>query len=297
MKAYKKSLKPELISKLNELYRIKGSWWQTIVDDDQVFILVRDNHLRVQVHGGLLLMITIDSRGRLICKTHEEYLSLRSGSDPYVTISESHTSPPKRVEGLTEFITHYSKIKRRIKQFVGNERQYCHSISLNITETVDKEVGLVLTKDEDGDRKKAQFVDLQAISNDGTLVFVEAKLMGNQEIRSSKVPPVVKQLQKYQTIIKSHKRKIINAYTEQFETYSCLSGKFFQKKLPNPSKVTIYPNVRLLITDFDSAQLKFLMPKIRETIEKGMDWEPNTNDIITIGKPNSINATHIFKGI
>jgi len=128
MKAYKKKLKPELISKLNELYGQKGSWWQTIVDDDQVFILVRDNHLRVLIHGGLLLMITIDSKGKLICKTHEEYLNLRSGADPYVTISESQTSPPKRVEGLKDFAKRYNKIKRRIKNFVGDERRYCHSI-------------------------------------------------------------------------------------------------------------------------------------------------------------------------
>lgn len=147
MKAYSKKLRPELISRLNALYKETGSWWRTIVDDDQVFILTRDNHLRVLVHGGLLLLIAMDRRGKIVCKTHEEFLHLRSAQNPYVTITENNTEPSRRVEGLSDFVKHYEKIKRRIKFFVGKERQVCHAMSLNIQEVIDKEAGLVLEKD------------------------------------------------------------------------------------------------------------------------------------------------------
>lgn len=297
MKAYSKKLKPELIKGLNDLYEQKGSWWQTVVDDDQVFILVRDNQLRVLAHGGLLLMIAIDNNGSIVCKTHEEYLNLRSDADPYVAISEKSTEPPKRVEGLENFVKHYNKIKHRIKRFIGNERQYCHSMSLNIKEIIEKEVGLVLDKNVGDFRKKAQFIDLQAVSDNSKMVFVEVKLFGNQEIRSMKTPPVVKQLQKYESIIKSHNREIIKAYAEQCVTYSLLKGEFFKKKLPDPTRINIYPTVRLIITDFDRAQLKSLMPHIRKSIEKGMGWKENAPDLITVGKPNFINVGHIFKGL
>jgi hypothetical protein len=50
VKAYKKKLSPGLIENLKDLYKKKGSWWQTIVDDDEVFILVRDNHLLILVN-------------------------------------------------------------------------------------------------------------------------------------------------------------------------------------------------------------------------------------------------------
>jgi len=296
-KAYRKKLEPQLIDCLNDLYEGKGSWWQTIVDDDQVFILVRDNHLRVLVHGGLLLMITIDSTGKIVCKTHEEYLSLRSEADPYVTISESQTAPPKRIEGLADFVRHYAQIKRRIKLFSGAERQQCQTMSRNIKEIVEKEVGLVLEKSKTNNQNKAQFVDLQAVSDDGKMVFVEVKLLSNSEIRSLKTPPVVNQLKKYEDIIKSHKRRIIDAYTEQCETYSQLKGAFFKKKLPNFSNNGIFPTVRLIITDFDGVQLKYLLPQIRENIEKGMGWEQNTNNLITVGNHSNINVGHIFKGI
>lgn len=298
-KAYRKKLKPELINCLNDLYEEKGSWWQTIVDDDQVFILVRDNKLHVLVHGGLLLMITNDSNGKIVCKTHEEYLNLRSEADSYVTISENHTASPKLVEGLMGFVENYRKIKHRIKHFVGSERQYCHSMSLNIKETVDKEAGLVLENGEENIRNKAQKVDLQTVSDDGNMLFVEVKLFSNAEIRSLKTPPVVNQLLKYEKIMKSHEQRILDAYAEQCETYSQLKGAFFKKKLPDPSniRIRIHPTVRLIITDFDEAQLKCLLPGIRGSIEKGMGWGENTDNLITVGKPNNIKSRHIFKGI
>ncbi len=297
MKAYRKTLSQELIKGLNDLYEEKGSWWQTIVDDGQVFILVRENELHALVHGGLLLKITIASNGKIICKTHEEYLSLRSEADPYVTISEDRTAPPKRVEGLADFVQHYGKIKRRIKLFVGNERQYCHSMSLNIKEIVEREVGLVLEKSEAITQNKAQFADLQTVSDNGKMVFVEVKLFCNPEVRSMKTPPVVTQLRKYEGIIKSHKLEIIKAYAEQCETYSQLKGSFFKKKLPDPSHIHIHPVVRLIITDFDGGQLRYSLPQIRENIENGMGWEIHSDNLITVGRPNSINAGHIFKGI
>lgn len=297
MRAYRKKLSSELISCLNDLYKEKGSWWQTIVDDDQIFILVRQNELHVLVHGGLLLKINIDRNGKIVCKIHEEYLSLRSESNPYVTISENRTAPPKRVEGLADFVQHYSKIKQRVKNNVGKERQYCHTMSLNIKEIVDREVGLVLERSETADRNKAQFVDLQAVSDGGEMVFIEVKVLSNSAIRSLKIPAVVNQLRKYEDIIKSHKQRIIDAYTEQCEAYSQLKGAFFKKKLPHPSKLDMHPTVRLLITEFDGAQLKSFIPGIRKKIEKEMGWETDSVNLITVGNPANVNAGHIFRGL
>lgn len=129
------------------------------------------------------------------------------------------------------------------------------------------------------------------------MVFVEAKLFENKEIHSARIPPVVKQLQKYESIIKSHKQKIINAYVDQCETYSRLDGNFFIKKLPDPARIQINPTVRLIITDFNGAMLKHMMPGIRENIENGMGWKNNSDNLIAVGNPKLINAKHIFKGL
>lgn len=298
MKAYRKTLKPELINYLNDLYEGKGSWWQTIVDDNQIFILVRENELHVLVHGALLLKITIDRDGKIVCKTHEDHLYLRSETDPYVKIFENRTEPSKRVEGLVEFVQYYRQIKSRIRlvHTDDKERLRCHSMSLNIKEIVDREVGLVLEKSEATNRNKAQHIDFQAVSDDGKMVFVEVKLISNSGIYPLK-PPVVDQLRKYEGIINSHEQKIRDAYADQCETYSKLRGGFFKKRLPNPSNIHIFPTVRLIITDFEKGQFKFLLPRIRECIEKGMGWEKNSDNLITVAIHDYINAGHIFKGI
>jgi len=307
MKAYKRALKPELIKCLNDLYEKKGSWWQTIVDDDEVFILVRENHLRVLVKGVLLLIIKIDDTGKIVCKPPEEHLKLRSEADKYLTIYEDHTALSKCVEGYKEFVRHYGQIKSRINDFVDKERQHCHTMSLKIKEIVDREVGLVLEKSGTNSRHKAQHVDLQAVSDDGKMVFVEVKLLSNNEILPLNMRSVankhkkyvVTQLKKYEDIIKSHKEEIREAYAEQHKTYLALNGAFFhRKKFPNSSNIKIFPTVRLIITKFEEAPERLsLLYRIREGIEKGMEWKENTDNLIMIDNPNEIIVGDIFKGI
>lgn len=308
MKAYTKTLKEEMIRQLNNLYKEKGSWWQTIVDDKQVFILVRENELHVLVQGALLLKISMDNRNRLVCKTHEKHLSSGAGSTPYVkTSTDDKRSPYRRIEGegLTEFVNHYDKIINLMNLVHADdrERQCCHTMSMNIKEIFEREYGLVL-EEENNKRKRAQFADLQAVSNDGKMVFVEVKLLSNNEIlplnmRNKDKKYVVNQLKKYEEIIKSHKKEIRKAYAEQYETYSALNGAFFERNFPKPEKIKIYPNVRLIITKFEEAapRRKSSLSEIREGIEERMEWEKNTDNLITKDNPNEINAGDIFKGI
>ena len=52
---FKRNLKRKLIDKLNGLYEDRNSWWRKIVDDKDVFILIRNNRLHVLANGGLFL--------------------------------------------------------------------------------------------------------------------------------------------------------------------------------------------------------------------------------------------------
>ena len=158
MQAYERKLSNRLIQKLNEFYENERSWWHKIVEDRQTFILIRSNHLRVLVHGGLLLMVRMNRAGDIVCKTHEEYLSLRTEKDPYAILEEDRTQPFKTVQGLRGFEEHYSKIKRRIRRFVGNERHVCQELSLRMNRIVDKEVGLVKEAVGETTSKSAQAV-------------------------------------------------------------------------------------------------------------------------------------------
>jgi len=301
IKAYEKTIDDYMIERLNNLYKEKGSWWQTIVDEEQVFILVRKNALHVLIKGARLFKITMDKQN-LVCETNKEHWLPEHRND-----SKRTNSQYIRIEG-EELMNNYDRIIENIQNVheKDKERQCCHTISMNIKEIVEREVGLVIEKSETSSRNKPQFVDLQAVSSDSKMVFLEVKLLSNIEIIPPEMRPdgnqpkkyVVDQLEKYEDIIKSHKQKIIDAYTEQCETYSQLKGAFFKKKLPNPSNISIFPTVRLIITKYDEApRREYSLTKIRKRIETRMGWEENTNNLIMIENPNDINAEDIFKGI
>ena len=64
--AFKRVLKQNLINKLNELHDDENSWWHKMVEDDSVFILIRNNRLHVLANGGLLLQVSMDYNNKLI---------------------------------------------------------------------------------------------------------------------------------------------------------------------------------------------------------------------------------------
>ena len=145
---FKRTVNQNLLDYLNDLYENDNSWWRQIVDDDDVFILIRNNRLHVLVNGGLLLEITMDSSGKLTCRTHEEFLSLRSGGNPYTVLTDDETTTPKKVEGLKGLAKHYELVKRRIKLFTGKEKQAVQDVVLKHKQFIDVEIGL------EGDKRK-----------------------------------------------------------------------------------------------------------------------------------------------
>ena len=59
---FKRVLRNNFIDELNRLYDIKGSWWQKMADDEDAFILIRNNRVHVLINGGLLLQIRMDAK-------------------------------------------------------------------------------------------------------------------------------------------------------------------------------------------------------------------------------------------
>ena len=294
---FKRTINQNLLDYLNDLYENDNSWWRQIVDDDDVFILIRNNRLHVLVNGGLLLEITMDSSGKLTCRTHEEFLSLRSGGNPYTVLTDDETTTPKRVEGLKGLAKHYDLVKRRIKLFTGKEKQAVQDVVLKHKQFIDVEIGLEGDKKEDAHRKGAQRVDMAALLPGGMLMFFEVKLFDNSEIRAKEIPPVVGQLKKYQHLLEKYKDEILEGYNQQFQMYGKLNGKFFKNRYPGQEALKIYPDVRLFITGFDGGQKEYLLPRILKGIYAGTGWPDNTSDLIAIGNHKGVKESVLFKGI
>ena len=294
---FKRVLRNNFIDELNRLYDIKGSWWQKMVDDEDAFILIRNNRIHVLVNGGLLLQIRMNVRNKMICETHEEFLSLRSEKNPYVKLDKDLTEPIQRVQGLNGLSEHYPKVKRRIKLFTGKEKQVVQQLALKFQQIIDLEVGIEGDIKEGSSRKGAQRVDMVGISDKGTLIFFEVKLFDNSEIRSRQTPKVVGQLKKYEKLLKKYQSEILDGYEKQLKMYEKLNGRFFKSRLRRFEKLKLYPKVRLIITDFDGSQQKFLLPTIIEGILNGMDWDEKTPDLIAVGHHRNLKKGLLFKGI
>lgn len=295
---FERSLRPSFIDTLNDLYESDASWWQKIADDENNFILIRNNSLRVQANGGLLMEINQNGQSDVTCKMHEDFLSLRSERNPYVILGQNSTSPIERVEGLNGFAKNYSKIKRRISIFTGKERQAVQYLANNIRQIVDVEIGFEGDLKENAKRKSVPRIDMALINDDGTLVFYEVKLFDNGEIHSQQTPRVVDQLLKYRQLLSKYGKEIIDGYAQQLNTYKQLKGKFFENRARKIDKITLYPETRLIITGFDASQRDIMLPVVREKIEKGTGWGKGSNDLIAKGDHKSLaKSNRLFLGL
>ena len=295
---FARTLKPGFINALNELYADRNSWWRTIADDNDIFVLIRNNELRVQASGGLLIHISQDAQSNITCKMHEDFLSLRSEINPYVTLDESTTTPIKRIEGLKGLAKHYPKVKRRIAIFTGKERQAVQYLANNVKQVVDIEIGFEGELKEDARKKSVPRIDMAAITNKGTLVFFEVKLFDNSEIRSQQTPRVVGQLKKYESLLSQYGKDIVDGYKEQLNIYSQLKGKFFKSRTRSFSRINLYPQARLIIAGFDASQRDIMLPPVREGIEKEYKWQNPQKDFIATGNPKNLTKSgRLFLGL
>ena len=292
-----RQLKQGFIKELNRLHADEKSWWHKMVEDDEAFILIRENRIHVLVNGGLLLQVKMDAHGSLKCQVHEDFLSLRSQKNRYIQLTENEPPQIERVKGLKGLAEHYEQIKRRIKLFSEKEKKVVQDIGANNKQIVDLEVGLEGELKPEAARKGAQRVDMAAVSNEGVLVFFEVKLFDNSEIRSEAIPPVVNQMKKYESLLKKYRNDILAGYKDQFDMYAILEGRFFKRRRQVLERFDVYSKARLIITGFDSSQQKVHLPKIVESINKGMEWEEKNNDLIIVGNHQNIKMEVLLKGI
>ena len=139
---------------------------------------------------------------------------------------------------------------------------------------------------------------MAAITEKGTLVFFEAKLFGNSEIRSKKTPRVVDQLLRYQQLLSKKGNEIITAYQDQLNIYAQLKGQFFKTRSCKISNLSIHPHARLIVTDFDASQRDLMLPTVQKAIEKGTGWaKENKNFIATGDYKNLANSNRLFLGL
>lgn len=273
MANFQRGLKPELVNLLNEAYD-RGGWWKDILDDHDLHIGIRNNYLNVYYQGNSLVLIK-QGPGGLLGQTHYKYL-LHPGKNLKPIISAEG-----RIKNLTGvFIDHLDKenlkfMKRASSVYAGEEKKGIQWILKNNPNIIDMEIALTQEAEkqegeemedlEETGRPTAPRVDfaaLQQVSDSVELVFFEAKLFSNKELRAKgkQDPPVIGQIEKYKDLIEKHMADIEKSYRRICQNLDELHGipdgknKIVQSVLQRGVSFTISSLPKLVIFGFDKDQ-------------------------------------------
>ena len=168
---------------------------------------------------------------------------------------------------------HFSAVKALARDLASRERAGVNDIAARNKCVLDIEAAFnTLREPKDSGLSPEPVggrVDLVAVDQQGQLIFTEAKLFLNGDLRLEPIPPVCSQLISYHQWLTDGGREIQDAYTHVIDTCH-LEGKFFkrwdglQKK-----RLRVDPIPRLLIFDYadkDATEVEQITKRISEEV-------------------------------
>jgi len=282
---FSRHIEKELIDKLmaSDLWTKK---LKTDCENRDVFLAIRPGYISFYHKGGGLFRF--DEKG---FQTHVSYSVVLDKTDLKKTyISENYLT---NVEIIKTFNEGYDSIKKNCKRFSENTEAEgvsgtYHKFPYNLKEgnvvVLDIEVAFIDTSEEE---RRQNRIDILLFNKETKeLRFIEAKLFGNDEIRSKyPPPPIIEQLERYRKMIDEQRKDILPAYQEYTNT---LNKIFSGLSLPEPQKIN--DSVGLLIFGFDQDQKDGKLKKqiIDNPVFKDIPFYP-------IGDIKDITAENLWK--
>lgn len=270
-----RSLDPKLADALNKLSTQERSWWKTMIDDPKVFIAVRRNELNAYCGGASLGRIAW-KKGVLSFRVHVEYLVFadRDRKNMYFDFLQGSEAPRSvTVENTDDYVNRFSAVKALARDWASKERAGVNDIAARHKCVLDIEAAFNTRRESEDSglipESVGGRVDLVAVDEQYRLVFTEAKLFVNDELRREPLPPVCGQLISYHQWLKECGGEIEEAYTRLIDKCH-MEGKFFRRwDSLQKKKLTIDPIPRLLIfgySDRDEAELEQISKRVTEEV-------------------------------
>jgi hypothetical protein len=265
--SFKKGLSPKFAGALQELATTQ-SWWRDVLEDPTLVIAIREESLNVYWQGQSLFLVRM-SGDSVVASTHQKYLV-----DPALAAQVLLHGDKFEIETLRKagFIEAYAgkntlnKMKRAAGIYAQDEKRGVHTITLQNKNVIDVEIAFSAIGIEDaGSLPRADICALEDGPDGTRLVFWEAKLFANSEIRAKgeeTMPPVLSQVQKYKSVISAHRQSLVEAYTrvasdlvaiEKMSAGARTYGPLIHK-VASGGQLTVSsdPDVGLLIYDFSA---------------------------------------------
>ena len=253
----------DFIDALNILRKDPTSFWSKMVDDKDLFIAIRKESINVYFQGNSLCQLSYKN-GNIIGKTHYKFLIHPSITDKNMEFINGKCSMPVPPNLLLVSYDNVNLIKSSMSVYYGEEKNGVHEISTTVANVLDVEIAFEKDPVILNTRKSTDRIDFLRIEKEGDqlkLVFYEAKLFTNKEIRKPKgvKPPVVDQLNDYIIALKKHTPDILNSYAlvcKNLKDLGLLKSTALANNVINSTSLQIEAIPRLVIFGFDEDQRK-----------------------------------------
>jgi hypothetical protein len=204
----------------------RPAWWQDLLEhrftdvggrEQPLFLAIRNGYLNAYVEGQSVLKVGFDQRipsTALLGTIHHKYVAGGADGQLYLKFDGSKFGGMPYL-GKSSF----DEWANRAKTYAGEEKQSIAAIVGRNAHVIDVEMGLPANKAIGAEKRpSAPRMDIVALEADGKcikIVFYEAKLFGNKELRADNLKPsVLNQLQRYEDWINSDHRadEVVHAY-------------------------------------------------------------------------------------
>ena len=250
------------IDALNDLRKDPNSFWSKMVLDKELLIAIRKERIHVYFQGNRLCELTYDKNGNVVGETMYKFLLNPALLQKNFTFINGKCISPTPPNLLTTSYTDLQLIKNAMSVYYGEEKNGVHEISISVPNVLDVEITFEKDPILPKTRKSTDRVDfLRLEKQDGQLklVFYEAKLFTNKEIRKPKgvQPPVINQLDDYIKALTKHGPDILDSYTlvcKNKQDLGLLKSKDLANLISSKSSFSIDNIPRLVIFGFDEDQ-------------------------------------------
>ena len=303
---FTRNLSRPFIDQLNGLYesdKPKDRWWKTLVDDQNVFIAIRNNAINAYAGGASIGRIEWRTAS-IHFRVHVEYLIFaeRRGNQLYTDLLHTGKPPvPVVVSSTQAYVDNLTRIKKIATMLSGEERQGENRIAAGRSCILDIEAAFnskedMIEAESNGRPRSGGRVDLVAINGE-QLNFFEAKLLSNGELRAQMpaTPIVCEQLCEYSAWLRENQEEVLTAYKKVVEYGQSLKGRFF-KRFDNacePASLNTCPC--LLVYKFRTSD-RNRVREIKNAVIAGVgDRIPgfDARNIICVGSPANVTVKHL----
>ena len=250
MGTFNRGLDDAFVEALNEQYKAEN-WWKQFIDDDDLFLAVRDDAVHVYYRGCRLIEVGWRNE-KIVANTHYKYLLRSSMEKEYVEVVDG---TPRIGDASAYFASRLSvaDLKAAATVYAGDEKTGVHEILRRNKHILDVEIAI----SAGGKAPRIDFAALQQGEASTHIVFYEAKHFGNDELRSIEWKvPVVEQIDRYRGLLEQHRASIEDSYRRVAENLCALEGVPPERHglLKRNGRFVIEEDPRLVVFGFDGDQ-------------------------------------------